>query len=260
MSGTKASCYRAEKIKFRNTFTTHLFWVMPLSVILISLVLARNYVVMNSYNWWYILMLPGMLALLCCLTGQKDKKLKNRAVLSIPVNLKQVWDVKVLLCAKGLIFANILLVLAVNILKFVLESCFGIRQVIESYVLQGIAAAGILILVFLWQIPFCLWLTHMLGFFPAFCITVILNELGGTIGALGSSWLFIPFAIPARLMCAVLKILPNNLVAEEGSMTFFPELLDKGSIFPGILVSLLWFLAIWMATRIWYEKKGARTV
>ncbi len=260
MSETRVSCYLAENIKYKHTITKHLFWIMPFVTMLTAFSLARHYVVINSYNWWYILMLPGMLALLCCLTGQKDKKLKNRAVLSIPVDVKRVWDAKVLLCAKGLILANILLVLTVNVVRFVLASGFGIQQVNEFAIVQGAAAAGILTAVFLWQIPFCLWLTQILGFFPAFCITVILNEVGGTIGALDGSWFFIPFAIPARLMCAVLKILPNGLTAQEGSMTFSPELIDKGSILPGILISMLWFFAVWMATRFWYEKKGARTV
>ena len=49
------------------------------------------------------MMFPAMAALMCGVIIRKDKKLKNHAVLILPVDLEKVWDGKVLygLCATG---------------------------------------------------------------------------------------------------------------------------------------------------------------
>lgn len=259
MSQASASCYLAEKIKFRHTITKQLFWIMPCSVCGLAMVFGGTYMVINSYNWWYMAVLPGMLALVCSLTGQKDKKLKNRAVLSLPVDLGQVWDAKVRLCIRALLFSNMVLLLLAQTAGGVMRTIFHIRQVLEIPLWRGTTAMAILTVVCVWQVPFCLWLTQTVGLFPSLCITLVLNAAGGVIGAVTDAWFLNPFAIPARLMCAVLHILPNGLAAEEGSVTYTPEMTDTSSIIPGILLSMLWFLLVWRITRLWYERKGAVT-
>lgn len=44
----------------------------------------------NSYNWWYVLLYPSYLTLLSILIIQRDNgKLKFRAILSLPIDLKK---------------------------------------------------------------------------------------------------------------------------------------------------------------------------
>ena len=68
----------------------------------------------------------------------------------------------------------------------------------------------------------------------------------------------IPYAIPARLMCPVLKILPNGLPAEPGSITFTQELLSWNSILPGVVISVFCFLLITEICVRLYERKGMK--
>ena len=67
--------------------------------------------------------------------------------------------------------------------------------------------------------------------------------------------MLLPGGIAARMMCIVLKILPNGLVAEPGSLTYSPELMERKGLLIGITVSLLWFALFWFAGRRWFERK-----
>ena len=64
-----------------------------------------------------------------------------------------------------------------------------------------------------------------------------------------------PGAIPARLMCVVLKVLPNGLLAKEGMATFALELLDERMVGAGILSALFWFIFLWFLSRKIYERR-----
>ena len=70
-------------------------------------------------------------------------------------------------------------------------------------------------------------------------------------------WL-IPYAVPARLMCPVLKILPNGLPAEPGNITFSPQLLSWESILPGLVVTCLCFVLVTEISIRVYERKGMK--
>ena len=48
-----------------------------------------------------------MLTLVVCLIGEKDRKMKNRAVLSLPVRTGSIWDAKILVGIKSLLLANL---------------------------------------------------------------------------------------------------------------------------------------------------------
>lgn len=69
-------------------------------------------------------------------------------------------------------------------------------------------------------------------------------------------FMLLPGAVPARLMCSILGILPNGLPACPESMTYTPELMEYGWIPVGILSSLLWFFLLWGISRRYFEKKA----
>ena len=197
------SYFMAEKLKFRRTLTGKLCWCVPILLAAGASWLARDYVQIDSFNWWYIGMLPGYLTLLCCQVVRKDKRMKDQIVLTLPLEPALVWDAKILYCAGMLAVSNLVL------------GVFAFFAGIPAKLLFG---AGALYL------SLTVW------------------------------WIFCPYAVPARLMCAVIRVLPNGLVAEEGSLTFSPELLEMQAVIPGMAVCVGVFLAAWGFTRKWYGK------
>lgn len=203
------------------------------------------------------MMFPAMAALMCGVIVRKDKKLKNHAVLTLPVEQKKVWDGKVMygLWATGAgLTLMFLLILAGEILgkkfTFVITNTPSAGRIILAW--------AVLFLTFMWQVPFCMFLAEALGSLPMILIHVVLYQIAFIALSLKPYYMLLPGAIPARVMCPVLGIMPNNLLAVPGSAGFYPELLNAGSVWVGVAASLIWFLLFWGIGRKWYEKQGVK--
>jgi len=248
------SYFMAEKLKFRRTLTGKLCWCVPILLAAGASWLARDYVQIDSFNWWYIGMLPGYLTLLCCQVVRKDKRMKDQIVLTLPLEPALVWDAKILYCAGMLAVSNLVLGVFAFFAGIPAKLLFGAGQMIEISPIRILSACILLSICYLWQIPACLWAAVRVGFLPAFLVNLLCNTAGAVYLSLTDWWIFCPYAVPARLMCAVIRVLPNGLVAEEGSLTFSPELLEMQSVIPGMAVCVGVFLAAWGFTRKWYGK------
>ena len=99
--------YRAENLKYRHTVTGKLWILMQTLTLLLAYGISQGNGISSAYNWWYTLMMPGMVTLSACMIIEKDRKGKNRAVLSLPVSPGKVWDAKILVGMKTLLLANI---------------------------------------------------------------------------------------------------------------------------------------------------------
>lgn len=65
----------AEYQKLKRTFTKNLIWIAPMATMLLCAGLSSGYGFQNgSYNWWYTMMLPGMLTLICASVIEKIKE------------------------------------------------------------------------------------------------------------------------------------------------------------------------------------------
>lgn len=53
--------YRAENLKYRHSFTGILWFLMQLLTLALAYGISRGNGISSAYNWWYTLMLPGML-------------------------------------------------------------------------------------------------------------------------------------------------------------------------------------------------------
>ncbi len=247
----------AEKLKFRRTATVKLCWCVPLLLTMGAACLARDYVQIDSFNWWYVGILPGFLTLLGCQVIGKEEQVGNQLVLSLPVDPVRVWDAKVIYCARMLAVSN----LALGILVFTvgaLAELFGAAQIYEIRPSQIFTACILLSLCCLWQIPVCMWMKLRMGMLAAFLVNLVFSIIGTVYVSLTDWWLLCPHAVPARLMCAVIRVLPNGLVAREGSLTFAPELLEMKAVIPGAAVCTVVFLAVWVLTRRWYTSTALR--
>lgn len=248
------SYFKAEALKMKHTFAKKLIFLAPIFTVLLSLVLAPAYFQIDCYNWWYAMILPGSISLECTLVAVKDMKMKNRAVLSLPINLKKVWISKVLVCTAMFICASMFLLLG----SIVLGNIIKLGPMGRINILNGLLGILVLIITFLWQIPLCLFLGSRIGMFPTILINIGAYMILGIVAATESIWYLIPYAIPARLMCPIIKVLPNGLPAVKGSMTFKPEMLSSSVILPGIIITLILFVILTVVTAKWYERQEAK--
>ena len=88
--------FLAEKMKNRHTYLQKLMVLMPAAVVCLSVWLATDYFMIDSYNWWYMVLFPSMVALVGASVGNRDKKMGNRTIRVLPVKMGAVWDAKVL--------------------------------------------------------------------------------------------------------------------------------------------------------------------
>ena len=105
---------QAEHLKNKRTFAKKLIVLAPVVTALMT-IFAPLWFQLNSYNWWYILLYPGFLTLICAMLEQRDNgKLKYRAVLPLPVDLKETWKAKIGIAGLYVTWGN-LLFLVINL-------------------------------------------------------------------------------------------------------------------------------------------------
>lgn len=248
------NCIISERIKIRHTFLKVLFFAAPLVTSFISLFLASNYAQIDNFNWWYGMIMPGMLTIACTLSAGIDKKLKDQAVLVMPVKMKHIWYAKTAVMAERFAI-SCLLILIVSFVEGILFKDTGYPLVSTLSMLAGTA---LMIITSLWQIPLCMFLGYKIGIFPTFIINLAAYIVFSATVSLSNWWMAVPYTYTARLMIPAIGILPNGLMAEPGSYTFTPELLSKGVLLPGIILSLLLFAVITYLTGRWYKNREAQ--
>ncbi len=92
--------FLAENLKIKNTFLSKLIWIMPILTIILTILLEPTDFQHASYFFWYALILPGAVSLNFTLLSRVDGSMKNKGVLSLPLDLRKVWMAKVLLGLK----------------------------------------------------------------------------------------------------------------------------------------------------------------
>lgn len=248
------SYFKAEALKIKHTFIIKLGVIAPIFTILLSATLVLGYFQMGAYNWWYTTILPGLISLVCTLAAVKDTKMKNRAVLSLPIDLKKIWAAKILICTAVITISSLILFLGTSLVAGV----SALNKAADITAINAFAGILVLIITFLWQIPLCLFLGSKVGMFITIIISFAANAVLGILAATEKIWWAVPYAIPARLMCPILKVLPNGLPAVKGSETFKSELLSNGVILPGIIIAIVLFCILTIITARWYSKQEAK--
>lgn len=252
---------KAERIKHRHTIFGKLWLLLPGISILCSVGLALGspaYYQMNQYNWWYTTFLPSFVVLSSIFVCQREMKNGHRAIGTLPVKTRKIWAAKIGFCIGILMTGMTWICLAVIGIGRVQCWLLGLpvtNEVLPIGIPLAVWAAVILVLVSAWQIPLWMFCYLKIGFAPTFLAGMGANLVLGIWGALKDFWWLDPFAIGLRLMCPVLKILPNGLPAVPGSQTFRPELLSQSVILPGLVISIVLFLSFSAVTAVWYQRK-----
>lgn len=247
---------RAERLKCKHTTIKGLSWGTPFVLMMLSFILTEHYFVIDNYNWWYIAIMPVILTLNCCLFTKLESKMKYRAILPLSLSMQKIWYAKVYIMIEQLVISCMLIfvtsIVGVNLLKII-----GITSKSNVTVINMFLASLVIGIVGMWQIPIILFLSDKLGIFLILIMNAGSNILFSITLSLTRYWIVVPYSYAARLMCPILKILPNGLVAKEGSVTFYNELLSWDVVIPGILISILLLVSITYVTGKRFSKKEA---
>lgn len=233
---------RAELLKQKHRFSLKLVWIAPMfTIFLVVALMSGRYFMTGAYNWWYTMLLPGSFTMFAafCVAGEKRKN--RHGLFGVVEQKKQLWMAQVLF-STGYLFATCLVF-------FVLVTLGGLLFGTMINVFKSGLANLILFLTFAWQMPLWMMVTEKMGKFVSVFLSLLCNFAIGVIVATGATW-WIPFAIPARLMCSVIGVLPNGLPAEIGN-----PLLDSSVILPGILITVFLYVLVLAFTSIWFEKR-----
>lgn len=234
---------KAEKLKLKHTFGGKLHIISPCIVLLLTFILMggiTNLFSVSAWNWWYSLFLSSTLAIICYLNIKKDKKLKYYNIKLLNESSKKMWIGKIIYCAITLFISNIIICIVISINNFIFET--------DISILRSFLGAIVLIITYLWQIPLFLYLSNKVEIFGTIFISVLFS-MSGVIIANTNIWWIYPPSIPVRLMCPILKILPNGLVLPLES-----NLNNNNVILPGIILSIILFIILTILTANWFDK------
>lgn len=233
-----ASYLKAENLKMKRTFVRKALVIAP-ACILVFACIQMGYFALNLFNWWYTLILPGVLTLTAVLVEQHDGgKLGYRALDPLPVDLRQVWLAKTIVAtlyavaATGILIAGLATVTAVF-------SMSGGTSLASVGLGQVVLASFLLVMDTLWQTPLCILLSRKLGMIGALLINIVCGIALGIACASEAFWWACPWSWTIRLMVPTLGMLPNGLAAQPGD-----PLLAAGVLPVGIALSVVVSVAL----------------
>ncbi|MEG0835060.1 MAG: lantibiotic immunity ABC transporter MutE/EpiE family permease subunit [Oscillospiraceae bacterium] len=236
---------KAEFLKQKHQFVLKLLWISPIVPIALALVLmGGGYFMEGAFNWWYTLILPGTLSMLASFTISSEKKHNRHGLFAVCVDKKKLWISQV--------FANTILLLVANLIFFVFMIAIGAFLGIEVPLIDSLVASIVLFVTFAWQVPAFMFLSERTGAFFSITTCLFCNFGFGIFFAPTKLW-WVPFAIPARLMCPIIKVMPNGLPLQEGHV-----LGNSNVILLGIIITTALFIALSFITTLWFNKREAR--
>lgn len=239
---------KAEHLKIRRTFSIALPIVAPILTLALVFALTGGMdhaFPAGAWNWWYSMLLPGMLSVLCYLNIAKERKCKYYNLKALSVSVKKLLLGKIAYLSIELALSNAIIFLGAYIGGFFFGTTISVSR--------GIVGAVLLTVSFLWEIPLYLFLSTRFGMFASVFSCMVLSIGGVATVADSTSWWLFPASIPVRLMCPVLRLLPNGLPVPIES-----ELLNTSVILPGIMLSLVWFIGMTFFFIFWFDKKEVR--
>lgn len=200
----------AENLKMKHTVAIKLLIFGPIGVILLAFIMNPMYLYGDAINWWYSMILPFHIAVVCALMNQKEqKKLNYQCVYTSPVGLKKTWSAK---CGLGACY----ILLYAGMFGFVL--CLA-TALLKGNVENGVAGTVVAVMAAswlqLWLVPVCLLLAKKAGFYAPVIFTGICAVFLGVWASTRQFWWLCPFSWTDRLMCTLAGYMPNGLVLED---------------------------------------------
>ncbi|MBP3198414.1 MAG: lantibiotic immunity ABC transporter MutE/EpiE family permease subunit [Butyrivibrio sp.] len=238
---------KAEFLKSKRTMGSKLIFAFPIIALVMAFVLTAG--IANSYaesawNWWYTLLLPGMIAIVSYLSIMREKKNGYYNIMTLPTTKRK------LMLGKIVYFE--ILILVSNAVLFA-GATLGGTLLTTSVPVSGAAITVIVLtIVELWQIPLFLFLSEKFGMVVELIVCMVITVFGTVVAPSGKWFLFVS-AIPMRVVTPLLHVLPNGLRAQAGE-----PLLNSLVILPGILIALTWFVLLTYLYLNWFEKREVK--
>ncbi|MGG5315436.1 lantibiotic immunity ABC transporter MutE/EpiE family permease subunit [Enterococcus sp. AZ072] len=234
---------QVEYIKGRRSFGRRSLLIFPLLVSLMAIFLmGGQFTQIGAYNWWYMMLLPAVTALVCINLINPDKRLDFFNTSILPTPQTKVWQAKIWTGCSYLCLANGLIFGLTTFSGWLFNTQYPVRS--------GLTAGLVLTITWIWQVPLAMFLATQFNSIVTFLSILALNiGFSGQPTAGGALW-FIPFAIPARLMAAILGINPNGVPMEAAS-----PLYNTDVILPGIVITSTLFVLLFIATTKWFSQR-----
>lgn len=234
---------KVEILKNRRSFSNKIIIFAPIVTILMAYeLMQQKYLISGSYNWWYTLILPFTITMISASMVINEKKKNYHGMFSIIIDKKKLWYAKVITGTIYLFISCFIFYILLNVTSFYIQD-YSILPLNLLY------AAIVLSITFAWQIPFVMIISEKIGIFFTVLISVICNFIIGVLCAVESIW-WIPFSIPSRLMCNIIGVLPNGLIAENNDV-----LLNKNVIIPGLIINIILYFVMFYAGSVWFDRK-----
>ncbi|WP_291579944.1 lantibiotic immunity ABC transporter MutE/EpiE family permease subunit [Clostridium sp. UBA6640] len=237
-----ANYLKAELLKQKHSFNKKIIWLVPVvNIIIACALMGVNYIQTASYNWWYVSFLPFTFTYVSSSIINKDKKFNFHGLFGIAEDKKQLWYAKILTSTIYLFIACFIFLALITVCGFIFNE--------QISILDNLCASVLLFITFAWQIPLFMFITLKINMFFSVLLSVGCNLFIACICAVESYW-WIPFSIPARVMCPVIKVLPNGLLMPMDS------LLDNNNvIWIGVLITVTLYTLISVVTAKIFEKQ-----
>ena len=147
---------------------------------------------------------------------------------------------------------NAVFLFLLNMIFFILVVAMGTGLGVGLLFMPCFIASLVLVITYAWQIPILMFISEKTGTVPTIILSLLLNVGVGIYCATEIYW-YVPFSIATRLMCPILKVLPNGMPLAVGSP------LENPSVVPidiGITVAL--FVVCSHLTTGWFKNREAK--
>ncbi|MBU3215256.1 lantibiotic immunity ABC transporter MutE/EpiE family permease subunit [Clostridium estertheticum] len=233
---------QAENLKCKRTFIKKLILIAPIVPCLFGVFAGAGFQ-SNSFNWWYMMILPGYISLMAVMTNEKEqKKLRYRAVFGLPISLKKVWISKVLVNGIYMTFSCMILLVGIILGGHLISNTISVFRIFAGAVLIAVTS--------LWQIPLCMFLAKKLGMLGTVLVNIGSLFILGDLTVKTSIWWICPYSWTSRIMCSVVGSLPNGMPADIGDPLRNPVVIPIG-----IILSIILFVLLMIVTANWFEKQ-----
>ena len=234
---------RSELLKMRHTFSMKLVILTPLVILLLGYLLSGRYVQLSVYNWWCFMILPLVVSLCSASMIVRERKSGMQNIVCLPIRFGKIW--------LGKTAALVILLFATNLLLWLVTTAAGFVTKVMVSPLDGLIGCMLLFLTYLWQIPFIMLSAGFMGYIPTVLVSMAANMVLSAACAEAEWFLFVPYAVPARIVCPFFKIHVNGIPLEDGS-----PLLSDGYVLPALVISLVFAAAVFWGSSKLFSRGG----
>ena len=238
---------KAEYLKQKRTMSSKIIFAFPMITLVMAFVLTSgmtNAYAESVWNWWYVLLLPGMIAIVSYLSIMREKKNGYYNIKTLPIEKRNLMLGKILYLG--------ILVFVSNAVLFAGAALGGAFLTTSVPVIGAAMTVVVLTITELWQIPLFLFLSEKFGMVVELIVCLLISMLGVSVAPSGKWFLFVS-AISNRIVTPLLHVLPNGLRAQAGD-----PLLSSSVILLGILIALAWFVLLTYLYLNWFEKREVK--